>query len=105
MYLDKSAFTRYREELSLFAPEDFHIGPIETSRKAYVRICCGGSTDARLKGFAEMFGAGVYTVGDGFAASASLIGYMQAQLIILFFEDAEDYRKWVDDGVELDFLV
>lgn len=56
MYLDNSTFRRYREELSLFVPEDFHIGPIKTSRKAYVRICCGGSTDARFKGFAEMFG-------------------------------------------------
>jgi len=43
-------------------------------------------------------------VSDGFAASNSLIGYMEAQMIILFFEDAEDYRKWVEDGVELDFL-
>jgi len=104
MYLDKSMFARYREELGLFKPEDFHIGPIETSRKAYVRICCGGSTEARIEGFKELFGTGVYTIGDGFAASNSLIGYMEAQMIILFFEDAEDYRKWVEDGVELDFL-
>jgi sulfatase modifying factor 1 len=105
MYLDKSTFTRYREELSLLAPEDFHIGTVNKSRKAYVRICCGGNTNARLKGFAELFDTeDVYLVGDGFAASNSLIGYMEAQMIILFFEDAEDYRKWVDDGVELDFL-
>ena len=105
MYLDKSTFTRYREELQEFSPEDFHIGPIETSRKAYVRICCGGNTDARLSGFAELFETeDVYLVGDGFVASNSLIGYMEAQMIILFFEDAEDYRKWLDDGVELDFL-
>jgi hypothetical protein len=105
MYLDKSTFQRYREELKQFSPEDFHIGPIETSRKSYVRICCGGNTDARLEGFAKMFGTeDVYLVGDGFAASNSLIGYMEAQMIILFFEGAADYRKWVDDGVELDFL-
>ena len=105
MYLDKSMFARYREELHFFKPEDFHIGPIETSRKAYVRICCGGNTDARLKGFAKTFGIeDAYLVGDGFAASNSLIGYMEAQMIILFFEDTEDYRKWLDDGVELDFL-
>jgi len=105
MYLDKSTFTRYREELQEFSPKDFHIGPIEKSRKAYVRICCGGNTDARLSGFAELFETeDVYLVGDGFVASNSLIGYMEAQMIILFFEDAEDYRKWLDDGVELDFL-
>ena len=34
MYLDKSTFTRYREELEQFSPEDFHIGPIEKSHKA-----------------------------------------------------------------------
>jgi sulfatase modifying factor 1 len=105
MYLDKSTFPRYHEELQDFSPEDFHIGPIETSRRTYVRICCGGNTDARLKGFAELFGTSdVYLVGDGFAASNSLIGYMEAQMIILFFEDAGDYRKWLNDGVELDFL-
>ena len=105
MYLDKSMFARYREELQFFKPEDFHIGAIERSRKDYVRICCGGSTDARLKGFAELFDTGsAYLVGDEFAASNSLIGYMEAQMIILFFEDTEDYRKWLDDGVELDFL-
>jgi formylglycine-generating enzyme required for sulfatase activity len=105
MYLDKSTFPRCREELSLFSPEDFHIGPTETSRKTYVRICCGGNTGARLKGFAELFGTeDAYLVGDGFAASNSLIGYMEAQMIILFFEDAADYRKWLDDSVELDFL-
>ena len=105
MYLDKSMFARYREDLELFKPEDFHIGPIETSRKAYVRISTGGNTDARLRGFADLFDTGKsYFVSDGFAASNSLIGYMEAQMIILFFEDAEDYRKWVEDGVELDFL-
>ena len=105
MYLDKSTFQRYREELQDFSLEDFHIGPIKSSRKTYVRICCGGNTDARLKGFAELFGTeDTYLVGEGFAASNSLIGYMEAQMIILFFEDAEDYRKWLDDGVELDFL-
>jgi formylglycine-generating enzyme required for sulfatase activity len=105
MYLDRSAFPRYKEELKQFSPEDFHIGPIETSRKAYVRICCGGNADARLKGFAELFGTeDTYLVGGDFAASNSLIGYMEAQMIILFFEGAADYRKWVDDGVELDFL-
>ena len=105
MYLDKSMFRRYREELGLFKPEDFHIGPIETSRKAYVRICCGGNTDVRLRGFADLFETEKsYIIGGGFAASNSLIGYVEAQMIILFFEDAEDYRKWVGDGVELDFL-
>jgi len=104
MYLDKSMFRRYREELGLFKSEDFHIGAIERSRKDYVRICCGGSTEARIEGFKELFGTGVYIIGDGFAASNSLIGYMEAQMIILFFEDTEDYRKWLDDGVELDFL-
>ena len=105
MYLDKSMFARYREDLELFKPEDFHIGPIETSRKAYVRISTGGNTDARLRGFADLFDTGKsYFVSDGFAASNSLIGYMEAQMIILFFEDTEDYRKWLDDGVELDFL-
>jgi len=98
-------FRRYREELGLFKPEDFHIGPIETSRKAYVRICCGGNTDVRLRGFADLFETEKsYIIGGGFAASNSLIGYVEAQMIILFFEDAEDYRKWVGDGVELDFL-
>ena len=105
MYLDNSTFRRYREDLEKFSPEDFHIGPIEKSRRTYVRICCGGNTDARLKGFAEMFDTeDVYLVGDGFAASNSLIGYMEAQMIILFFEDSQDFYKWVDDGVELDFL-
>ena len=105
MYLDNSIFERYHEELQEFSPEDFRIGPLKNSSRAYVRICCGGNTDARLKGFAEMFGTSdVYLVGDGFAASNSLIGYMEAQMIILFFEDVADYRKWVDDGVELDFL-
>lgn len=105
MYLDKSTFVRYREELQEFSLEDFHIGPIETSRKVYVRICCGGNTDARLEGFAELFRTeDAYLVGDGFAASNSLIGYMEAQMVILFFEDAGDFRKWLNDGVELDFL-
>ena len=105
MYLDKSTFPRYREELQEFSLEDFHIGPIESSRKTYVRICCGGNTDARLKGFAELFGTeDTYLVGEVFAASNSLIGYMEAHMIIMFFEDAADYRKWLNDGVELDFL-
>ena len=105
MYLDKSTFQRYHEELSLFDPSDFRIGSAETSSKKTIRICCGGNTDARLKGFADMFGTNeAYIVREGLAAANSLIGYMQAQVVFLFFEDKEDYAKWLKDGVELDFL-
>jgi formylglycine-generating enzyme required for sulfatase activity len=104
MYLDKSTFRRYQEELAQFSPNDFRIGTVEESSRKTIRICCGGNTDARLKGFAEIFGEDGYHVTEGYAASNSLIGYMDAQLIILFFEDRADYDKWLESGVELDFL-
>ena len=104
MYLDKSTFQRYHKELELFTPEAFHIGNVERSSRKTIRICCGGNTDARLKGFAEIFGEESYHVTEDYAASNSLIGYMDAQLIILFFENRADYGKWLESGVELDFL-
>ena len=104
MYLDKSTFQRYHEELNLFAPKDFHIGNVERSSRKTIRICCGGNTEARLKGFAEVFGEEGYHVTEDYAAGNSLIGYMDAQMIILFFENRADYDKWLGDGVELDFL-
>ena len=107
MYLDNSTFVRYRDELKLFKPEEFHIGPTEISDEEFVRICCGGSTDARIQGFKELFNLPEhqsYVVGDGFAASNSLIGYMEAQKIILFFENRSDYQEWLSDSAELDFL-
>ena len=104
MYLDKSTFQRYHEELDLFAPKDFRIGNVERSSRKTIRICCGGNTEARLKGFAEVFGEEGYHVTEDYAAGNSLIGYMDAQMIILFFENRADYDKWLGDGVELDFL-
>ena len=104
MYLDKSQFSRYRRELDLIHPSEFHIGKSKQSSRKTIRICCGGNTDARLRGFAEMFGEKNYHVTEEYAVGNSLIGYMNAQLTILFFEDRVDYDKWLDDGVELDFL-
>jgi sulfatase modifying factor 1 len=105
VYLDKSTFQRYHEELSLFDPSDFRIGATEASSQRTIRVCSGGNTDARLKGFAKMFNTDeAYIVREGFAAANSLIGYMQAQVVFLFFEDRGDYANWLEDGVELDFL-
>jgi sulfatase modifying factor 1 len=105
MYLDKSTFQRYHDELSQFSPSDFRIGAAETSSQRTIRVCSGGNTDARLKGFAKMFGTKeTYIVREGFAAANSLIGYMQAQVVFLFFKSKKDYAKWLEDGVELDFL-
>jgi sulfatase modifying factor 1 len=105
MHLDKSIFHRYHEELSLFDPSDFRIGATEASSQRTIRVCSGGNTDARLKGFAQMFGTdGAYIVREGLAAANSLIGYMQAQVAFLFFKSKKDYAKWLEDGVELDFL-
>ncbi len=104
MYLDKLQFSRYRRELDLIHPSDFHIGKSEQSSRKTIRICCGGNTEARLRGFAEMFGKESYRVTEEYAVGNSLIGYMDAQLIILFFEDRADYNDWLNSGVELDFL-
>ena len=105
MYLDKSTFRRYQEGLSHFSPSDFRIGTAEASSQRTIRVCSGGNTDARLKGFAKMFNTDEsYIVREGLAAANSLIGYMQAQVVFLFFEGREDYAKWFEDGVELDFL-
>ena len=105
MYLDKSTFQKYHEELSRFDPSDFRIGAAEASSQRTIRVCSGGNTDARLKGFAQMFNTDeAYIVREGLAAANSLIGYMQAQVVFLFFEGREDYAKWLEDGVELDFL-
>ena len=105
MYLDKSTFRRYHEELSRFDPSDFRIGTAEASSQRTIRVCSGGNTDARLKGFAKMFNTDeAYIVREGLTAANSLIGYMQAQVVFLFFEGRDDYAKWLEDGVELDFL-
>ena len=105
MYLDKSTFQRYHEELSRFDPSDFRIGTAKASSQRTIRVCSGGNTEARLKGFAKMFNTDeAYIVREGLAAANSLIGYMQAQVVFLFFEGREDYAKWLEDGVELDFL-
>ncbi len=104
MYLDKSTFAIYHKELELFGSAAFHIGNVERSSRKTIRICCGGNTEARLRGFAEMFGEESYHVTEEYAVGNSLIGYMDAQLIILFFEDRANYNDWLNSGVELDFL-
>jgi hypothetical protein len=52
-----------------------------------------------------MFGTDqAYIVREDYAAANSLIGYMQAQVVFLFFTDHADYAEWLKNGVELDFL-
>ena len=104
MHLDKSQFSRYHRELDLMHPSDFHIGKSEQSSRKTIRICCGGNTEAGLRGFTEIFGEESYHVTEEYAVGNSLIGYMDAQLIILFFEDCADYNDWLNSGVELNFL-
>jgi formylglycine-generating enzyme required for sulfatase activity len=41
---------------------------------------------------------------DTIHANNSLIGYMQAQVVLLFFTDRADFNVWLADGVEADFL-
>jgi formylglycine-generating enzyme len=79
--------------------------PPRRSSQKTLRVCCGGPTEARLQGFKEMFGADeTFIHTDTLMAGNSLIGHMNAQVIVLCFESRADFNSWLADGVEADFL-
>ena len=117
MYLDKSMQARYRDEVSQIDPSAFTISTTPNFRKgpAYkgkdkfkkIRVCFGGNTESRQLYFGQIFQTEfsyVHNV-DGIYASNSLIGFMEADVVILCFEDGAEYLSWITDGVELDFLL
>jgi formylglycine-generating enzyme required for sulfatase activity len=83
----------------------FRTQPPRPSNQKTIRVCCGGPTEARLQGFKDLFETDETSVQtDTIHANNSLIGYMQAQVVLLFFKDRADFNAWVADGVEADFL-
>jgi len=99
----------YHEELAELVREQgldvFRITKPIAARSNVLRVCCGGSTEARIRGFAEMFNTTETSVErDGVAANNSLIGCMNAQEIHLIFLDRDDFWRWWADGVEAQFL-
>jgi sulfatase modifying factor 1 len=109
MPLPQSVIDRYHRELENVVETQgldiFRMQPPRRSLHKTLRICCGGSTEARLRGFKEMFSTDeTFIHTDTLMAGNSLIGCMNAQVIVLFFESRADFNRWVADGVEADFL-
>ena len=107
--LPRSVIDTYHRELTQVVNthglDIFRMQPPRPSNQKTIRVCCGGPTEARLQGFKEMFGTDDTSVRtDTLHANNSLIGYMQAQVVLLFFKDRADFNAWVADGVEADFL-
>jgi formylglycine-generating enzyme len=109
MPLPTSVIDRYHRELTdnvaKHGLDIFRMQPPMRSPQKRLRVCCGGPTKARLQGFKEMFGTDeTFIHTDTLMAGNSLIGYMTAQVIVLFFESRADFNRWLADGVEADFL-
>jgi formylglycine-generating enzyme required for sulfatase activity len=107
--LPRSVIDTYHRELTQVVNEHgldiFRMQPPKPSKQKTIRVCCGGPTAARLQGFKDLFGTNETSIRtDTIHANNSLIGYMQAQVVLLFFTDRADFNAWLADGVEADFL-
>ena len=107
--LPRSVIDTYHRELTQVVSghglDIFRMQPPRPSNQKTIRVCCGGPTEARLQGFKDLFGTDETSVQtDTIHANNSLIGYMQAQVVLLFFKDRADFNAWIEDGVEADFL-
>jgi formylglycine-generating enzyme len=109
MPLPTSVIERYHRELNSTVAKHgldiFRMQPPRRLSQKTLRVCCGGPTEARLQGFKDLFSADeTFIHTDTLMAGNSLIGYMNAQVIVLFFESRPDFNSWLADGVEADFL-
>jgi formylglycine-generating enzyme required for sulfatase activity len=107
--LPRAVIDTYHRELTQVVNEHgldiFRMRPPKPSKQKTIRVCCGGPTAARLQGFKDLFGTDETSIRtDTIHANNSLIGYMQAQVVLLFFTDRADFNAWLADGVEADFL-
>jgi formylglycine-generating enzyme required for sulfatase activity len=107
--LPRSVIDAYHRELTQVVNEHgldiFRMQPPKPSKQKTIRVCCGGPTAARLQGFKDLFRTDETSIRtDTIHANNSLIGYMQAQVVLLFFTDRADFNAWLADGVEADFL-
>jgi formylglycine-generating enzyme required for sulfatase activity len=107
--LPRSVIDTYHRELTQVVNEHgldiFRMQPPKPSKQKTIRVCCGGPTAARLQGFKDLFRTDETSIRtDTIRANNSLIGYMQAQVVLLFFTDRADFNVWLADGVEADFL-
>jgi formylglycine-generating enzyme required for sulfatase activity len=107
--LPRPVIDTYHRELTQVVSQHgldiFRMQPPKLSKQKTIRVCCGGPTAARLQGFKDLFGTDETSIRtDTIHANNSLIGYMQAQVVLLFFTDRADFNAWLADGVEADFL-
>jgi formylglycine-generating enzyme required for sulfatase activity len=107
--LPRSVIDTYHRELTQVVDQHgldiFRMQPPKPSKQKTIRVCCGGPTAARLQGFKDLFRTDETSIRtDTIHANNSLIGYMQAQVVLLFFTDRADFNAWLADGVEADFL-
>jgi formylglycine-generating enzyme required for sulfatase activity len=107
--LPRSVIDTYHRELTRVVDQHgldiFRMQPPKPSKQKTIRVCCGGPTAARLQGFKDLFRTDETSIRTGtIHANNSLIGYMQAQVVLLFFTDRADFNAWLADGVEADFL-
>jgi len=107
--LPRSVIDTYHRELTQVVNEHgldiFRMQPPKPSKQKTIRVCCGGPTATRIQGFQDLFRTDKTSIQtDKIRANNSLIGYMQAQVVLLFFTDRADFNAWLADGVETDFL-
>lgn len=107
--LQKHVIETYHEDLESAVREHgldlFRMQPPKPSPQKTLRVCCGGPPAARIPGFSRFFSTTATSVRtDNVLANNSLIGYMLAQVVLLFFRDRVDFKIWASDSVEADFL-
>lgn len=109
MICPTSLVSTYHEDLSHVIHtqglDAFRVQPPRRSRTKTLRICCGGPHASRSVGFERLFGKrAAFIHARHTLVCNSLIGFMEAQVVVLFFDRAEDFRVWADGSAEAMFL-
>jgi len=81
----------------------FRVRPPTASKTRSIRMCFAGSTEASYEVF-KIYEKEFESTFE-MALARGLVGYMEAQLVILCFKDIDDYLNWLEKSNQVSFLM